>query len=412
MVVPLGSPQPVFDLPALDKISDGPDDAPEPGELIVSSPPHPPCVHAEPFCCQKPIGPLNIPALVFGAACFSGFYNNDDYLSSATPVQITRLALRYGIRAFDTSPYYGPSEIVLGTVLKILAPEFPRSSYQLMTKCGRYGPSSASFDYSPATIRASVQRSLARLHTHYLDTVYLHDTEFVCARVTPRNSGHHGAALDGEAEAYGVKEGGESEVYGEGDRKILAAFGELRKLQEEGVVKNIGITGYPLPVLLRLALLILHHPPYKPVDVILSYSHLTLQNTTLKLYAPHFTERAQVKQLLTASPLSMGLLTPSIPAWHPAPPELRTALGKVVEETRAWEGGIANVALGYSYRESGELGMPLAVGFSSTGEVHESARVWREAQGGADDAKRRAEEAKVLEVMSQSGFLDWSWASP
>ena len=42
------------------------------------------------------------------------------------------LDYRYNIRAFDTSPYYGVSEIVLGTVLKVLEPIFPRSSYKLV----------------------------------------------------------------------------------------------------------------------------------------------------------------------------------------------------------------------------------------------------------------------------------------
>ena len=41
-------------------------------------------------------------------------------------------APRYGICAFDTPPYYGPSEIVLGTALKVLEPEFPRSSYKIV----------------------------------------------------------------------------------------------------------------------------------------------------------------------------------------------------------------------------------------------------------------------------------------
>ena len=41
---------------------------------------------------------------------------------------------RYGIRAFDTSPYYGPSEIVLGGILKALKGEFPRDSYKLVTE--------------------------------------------------------------------------------------------------------------------------------------------------------------------------------------------------------------------------------------------------------------------------------------
>lgn len=46
-------------------------------------------------------------------------------------MQIQR-GYRYGIRAFDTSPYYGPSEIVLGNALEALENEFPRSSYQIV----------------------------------------------------------------------------------------------------------------------------------------------------------------------------------------------------------------------------------------------------------------------------------------
>ncbi|KDQ29275.1 hypothetical protein PLEOSDRAFT_2849, partial [Pleurotus ostreatus PC15] len=250
-----------------------------------------------------------LPRIIFGAGAFSNQYNKDTHLASAAPLRTVRLALRYGVCAFDTSPYYGPSEIILGDCLKALSGEFPRSSYQLMTKCGRYGPST--FDYKPATIRESVERSLKRLHTDYLDTVFLHDVEFVCAQ------------------------------------KILDAFAELRKMKEEGLIKNIGITGYPLPTLLRLALCILHNPPYEPVDVILSYSHLNLQNSTFLAFAPHLITRAKVKQLLAASPLSMGLLTPSPPQWHPAPPPLKAsaaAAGKL------WDKGLPDLALGYSIR--------------------------------------------------------------
>ena len=96
-----------------------------------------------------------VPEIVFGAATFSHFYNSEATYSSDLPVRTVRLALRYvdrtgqltkgddlpfflfrryGIRAFDTSPYYGPSEIVLGTALKVLEPEFPRSSYQIVRR--------------------------------------------------------------------------------------------------------------------------------------------------------------------------------------------------------------------------------------------------------------------------------------
>lgn len=112
-----------------------------------------------------------------------------------------------------------------------------------MTKCGRYGSTVADFDYSPATIRASVQRSLARLNTNYLDAVYLHDVEFVCTQVGPREAGDPTIAL-GDAQAeYGLAPGQEGEVWGEGDQKIVDALGELRRMQDEGIIKAIGITG-------------------------------------------------------------------------------------------------------------------------------------------------------------------------
>lgn len=112
-----------------------------------------------------------------------------------------------------------------------------------MTKCGRYGATKAHFDYRPDTIRRSVERSLARLHTDYLDTVYLHDVEFVCSQVQPRQEGNHMHALDTENVEYGLDPGQEGKVWGEGDQILLDAVAELRKMKAEGLIKNVGITG-------------------------------------------------------------------------------------------------------------------------------------------------------------------------
>jgi D-arabinose 1-dehydrogenase len=133
---------------------------------------------------------------------------------------------------------------------------------------GRYGPSPGSdpsatdFDYSPATIRRSVCRSLRRLHTHYLDVVYLHDIEFVAPCVSPRAEGNHLSALGAEAADYGLPPperdffpNGEGEE-GTGsigafptagdddsDERILKAVSELRALQAEGLIRQVGICG-------------------------------------------------------------------------------------------------------------------------------------------------------------------------
>lgn len=112
-----------------------------------------------------------------------------------------------------------------------------------VTKCGRYGLDRDGFDYSPKTIRRSIEHSLARLNTDYLDVVYLHDVEFVAEEIMPRRSGDHTAALGTEAELYGLGEGQEAKVWGPGDQRVLDAYQELRKLQAEGVIRHIGITG-------------------------------------------------------------------------------------------------------------------------------------------------------------------------
>ena len=51
-----------------------------------------------------------------------------------------------------------------------MADEFPRSTYQIITKAGRYGRSREDgFDYSPERIRRSIARSLELMKTDYLD---------------------------------------------------------------------------------------------------------------------------------------------------------------------------------------------------------------------------------------------------
>lgn len=171
--------------------------------------------------------------------------------------------------------------------------------------------------------------------------------------------------------------------------------------------------GYPLPTLLRLALLVAHTAPFEPLDVILSYSHLNLQNETLSSFLPRFTEGARVKQLVAASPINMGLLTPSPPTWHPAPDSLRDASHKAheicVEEK--WTGGIVDVALGFAYRRGRELELPTVVGLSQPREVHENIQVWRALQEEtAEKSKeRRAIEERVLGAFGE--VRGWSWGS-
>ncbi|KAL2759907.1 hypothetical protein ACRALDRAFT_2116077 [Sodiomyces alcalophilus JCM 7366] len=217
-----------------------------------------------------------IPPLVLGTATFNTQYHPSPDLDLSLP--IVRHALARGIRAFDTSPYYGPSERLLGAALRTLShdpsPEAlpPRDSLFLITKAGRIAPST--FDYSPSHIAHSVRRSCARLATPYLDLVYCHDVEFV----PPAD--------------------------------VVSAVRELRRLRDaENRIRYVGISGYPLPVLADLAALILRETG-EPVDAVQSYSHFCLQNDRLAHddILRRFRD-AGVAVVTNASMLSMGLLT-------------------------------------------------------------------------------------------------------
>ncbi|HEY2592607.1 MAG TPA: aldo/keto reductase [Chloroflexota bacterium] len=77
--------------------------------------------------------------------------------------KLVRHALDLGINFFDTAPSYGDSESLLGEALVGV----PRQSYVLGTKfTTRHGSAGAA--------RASLEASLRRLKTDYVDVVYFH----------------------------------------------------------------------------------------------------------------------------------------------------------------------------------------------------------------------------------------------
>ena len=57
---------------------------------------------------QTPLSTL-LPSLICGTATFNSQYNPDPYKLPTT--EIVHRALSLGVRAFDTSPYYGPAEV-------------------------------------------------------------------------------------------------------------------------------------------------------------------------------------------------------------------------------------------------------------------------------------------------------------
>ncbi|KAK6344096.1 hypothetical protein TWF696_007743 [Orbilia brochopaga] len=320
---------------------------------------------------------------------------------SSKPVLQTILhALSLGIRAFDTSPYYDPSEILLGAAFSSpeITTRYARSDLLLMTKCGRI--TATSFDYSPATIRASVLRSLIRFSTSYLDVVFAHDVEFVTRD------------------------------------ECVAAVRTLFEMKDEGIIRHVGISGYPPAVLADRATYI-RESLGRCVDAVQSYCHMNVQNTALKTVLPKLYGDAGVGVVLNASPLCMGLLrSGGVPIgelgdFHPAPRGLREAAAKAAEYVEGHGGNMASLALRYAVGEFARAdkkgGGITILGGGSIEEIEENVatvkKVLKRGDGEGDGDLRgytvldedawRADEGLfngVREILGE--WLDYSWESP
>jgi D-arabinose 1-dehydrogenase len=345
-----------------------------------------------------------IPPLICGTATFNSQYNTDPFALPTT--QIIERALALGIRAFDTSPYYGPSEDLLGRALStpFVETNHSRSSYFLLTKVGRIG--SSEFDYSPEWIQYSIQRSLRRLHTQYLDVVYCHDVEFV----TPA--------------------------------EVLIAILELRRIRDtDGTIKYIGISGYPVPLLCELAELVLRETG-EPLDAVQSYANFTLQNTALLDVGVQRLRKTGVSVVTNASVLGMGLLrSQGVPIggkgdFHPAPRELRSAVMEAAKFVEGMGERLEVVAIRWGLetwaREGavvggiGGIGVSV-VGVSTLDELEETMRVWKSVldglpgqEGSANRSdrewsiqRRKRIEGLAIGVWKVLGkWKDFTWASP
>jgi len=174
---------------------------------------------------------ISLTELSFGGASLGNLYSVTSEDDSRASIGA---AWECGIRYFDTAPHYGLglSERRLGAALA----EYPRSEWVVSTKVGRLivanenptrfdsdfvvpGDLRREWDFSRDGILRSIDDSLARLGTDYLDIVYLHDPD-QCE--DPR------AAMTG-AEA-------------------------LVELREQGMVRAIGIGSNSVPAVAALFL--------------------------------------------------------------------------------------------------------------------------------------------------------------
>jgi L-galactose dehydrogenase len=256
---------------------------------------------------------LKVSRIGFGAAPLGNEYGGID---DAEAQEAVDLAIDNGINFFDVAPYYGRTlaESRLGSLLK-----GRRHEVILATKVARYDL--ASFDFSAERVTRSADESLQRLQTDYLDILHVHDVEF-------------------------------------GDKRQIVeeTIPALRRVQEAGKARFIGITGLSLRMLREVA-------AEAPVDCMLSYCRYNLLNTDVTSMNP--------EGLINASPLHMGLLTPSgPPPWHPAMPVVRETARRIVEFCQSRGVSVTDTALQFALSNQ-DLASTFT-GISTTAEVRQN----------------------------------------
>ena len=90
-------------------------------------------------------------------------------MTQAEQTRFVRRALDLAVNFIDTSSDYGESEVILGKALKGV----PRDSYYLCTKWPPYRGDGAS-PQTPALLVESVESSLRRLDTDYVEVMMFH----------------------------------------------------------------------------------------------------------------------------------------------------------------------------------------------------------------------------------------------
>jgi aryl-alcohol dehydrogenase-like predicted oxidoreductase len=156
---------------------------------------------------RRRLGTTDIVASVLG---FGGSEIGYERASTATVARLLGSALDAGLNVIDTAECYENSEALIGRALGAR-----RREVYLLSKCG-HAEGWGRGDWRPAALLASIERSLRRLHTDYLDLIQLHSCtraqlqggDVIAALEQARERGwarYIGYSGDGEAARYAVE---------------------------------------------------------------------------------------------------------------------------------------------------------------------------------------------------------------
>ena len=263
---------------------------------------------------------IDVSVISFGGAPLGNEFGGIDLAEGERAVH---LAIERGITLFDTSPYYGRtlSETRLGEAL-----QGRRNQVILSSKCGRYDV--ASFDFSEARVKSSVDESLRRLGTDHLDLLIAHDIEF-----------------------------------GDREQIVHETVPAMRDLQRAGKIRAVGISGLPLKMLADVA-------TRAQVDFVLSYCRYNPLIQDMDTYLTPALEKRGIG-LLNAAPVHLRLLTKEgALTKHPAPESVKQAGAAIVQACLRHNADPAIVALQFCLRHP--YTASTCIGMSSQREVEQN----------------------------------------
>ncbi|WP_077320230.1 aldo/keto reductase [Virgibacillus proomii] len=150
---------------------------------------------------------ISVYPIGLGTNAVGGHNIYPDMLDEEQGKNVVRTALEHGINMLDTAFIYGPkrSEELIGEVIK----EYKREDIVLATKgAHKFVGDEVVIDNSPAFLKQSVEESLRRLQTDYIDLYYIHFPD----EDTPKDE----------------------------------AVGALKELKDEGKIRSIGVSNFTL----------------------------------------------------------------------------------------------------------------------------------------------------------------------
>ena len=112
---------------------------------------------------------LEVSRLGIGLSEIGFNFTSNDF---STAEKVLNVALDEGINFLDTAACYDISEETIGSAVS-----YRRNDYILATKAGHYLPRGEGEDWTYELVTKSIERSLIRLKTDYLDLVQLHSCD-------------------------------------------------------------------------------------------------------------------------------------------------------------------------------------------------------------------------------------------